>query len=125
MGRDLVIPPRPLLPRIAASLGRLLLGLTLGLLRFLLVVVVETAILLVRIVLWFRWVFLWLGVFVAVMALLDYRMEPAMWRVQLAGGIGGILMIALSRAGLLLDDSLNCGQRRLRAWVQNSFKPYG
>lgn len=128
ISRNLIIQapssPRRFLVRVAASLGRFTLGLTRGLIRFVLVVIIETAVVLLRFVLWFRWLFLWLGVFVVVAALLNHAMAQSMWRPQLAGAVGGIVMIALSRAALLLDDSLNRQQSRLRAWPQNSSKPH-
>ena len=122
-GRDLIIQapssPRPLLVRAVALLGRFMLGLALGLIRFILVVIIETAVVLLRLVLWFRWAFLWLGVFVVVVTLLNHAMAPSMWRPQVAGAVGGIAMIAFSRATLLLDDSLNRQQQRLRAYIQS------
>ncbi|MCF3948183.1 hypothetical protein [Acidiphilium iwatense] len=117
-GRNLIIQapfsPRRFLARAVASIGRFMLGLARGLIRFVLVVIIETAVVLLRFVLWFRWLFLWLGVFVVVMTLLNHAMAPSMWRPQVVGFVGGLGLVAVARASLLIDESLNRWQRRLR-----------
>lgn len=112
-GRNLIIQappaPRPFRVRAGASLGRFMLGLARGLVRFVLVVVIETGVVLLCFVLWFRWLFLWLGVFIIVTTLLNHAMAPSMWRPQVAGLVGGLGLVAVARASLLIDESLNGG----------------
>ena len=94
-----------------------MLGLVGGVLRFILALVVDVALVLVRLVLWVRWAFLWLGIIAILMALANHALAPAAWHSQLAGGIGGISLIAISRAALLLDVRLRSWQQRLHRWA--------
>ena len=99
-----------------SQLGRVLLGLLRGTLRFLLVAVLDVLILAVRFMLWFRRLLFWLGAFSALSCILDYEVH----RLRLAAfALGvGILMMALSRASLLLNDRLRFCQLQLHAWAQ-------
>ena len=100
----------------ASRFGRALLGLLRGALRFLLVAVLDVVILTVRFVLWFRRLLFWLGFFSALSCILNYEVH----RLRLAAfALGaGILMMALSRASLLLNDRLRFWQLQLHAWAQ-------
>ncbi|KDM67998.1 hypothetical protein ACIDI_17c00160 [Acidiphilium sp. JA12-A1] len=100
----------------ASQLGRALLGLIRGGLRFLLVAVLDVVILTVRFVLWFRRVLFWLGFFSALSCILNYEVH----KLRLAAfALGvGILMMTLSRASLLLNDRLRYWQLQLHAWAQ-------
>ena len=99
-----------------SQLGRVLLCLFRGSLRFLLVAVLDVLILAVRFVLWFRRLLFWLGFFSALSCILNYEVH----RLRLAAfALGaGILMMALSRASLLLNDRLRFWQLQLHAWAQ-------
>ena len=93
-----------------------MLGLLRGTLRFLLVAVLDVLILAVRFMLWFRRLLFWLGAFSALSCILNYDVH----RLRLAAfALGvGILMMALSRASLLLNDRLRFCQLQLHAWAQ-------
>jgi hypothetical protein len=99
-----------------SQLGRVLLCLFRGTVRFLLVAVLDVLILMVRFVLWFRRILFWLGFFSALSCILNYEVH----RLRLAAfALGaGILMMALSRASLLLNDRLRFWQLQLHAWAQ-------
>jgi hypothetical protein len=85
--------------------------------RFIVVVVLDVMILLARIILWFRKVLFWFGIVVLVATAMNLAMVPR-WRMALIGLVGSLVMIAISRAGLLLDDRLHVWQVQLHAWAQ-------
>ncbi|OYV53898.1 MAG: hypothetical protein B7Z76_15825 [Acidiphilium sp. 20-67-58] len=99
-----------------SQLGRVLLCLFRNTVRFLLVAVLDVLILMVRFMLWFRRILFWLGFFSALSCILNYEVH----RLRLAAfALGaGILMMALSRASLLLNDRLRFWQLELHAWAQ-------
>ena len=99
-----------------SQLGRVLLCLFRGSLRFLLVAVLDVLILAVRFVLWFRRLLFWLGFFSALSCILNYEVHKLRLAAFALGA--GILMMALSRASLLLNDRLRFWQLQLHAWAQ-------
>ena len=101
---------------LTSQLGRALLGLLRGALRFLLVAVLDVLILAVRFVLWFRRLLFWLGFFSALSCILNYEVHKPRLAAFALGA--GILMMALSRASLLLNDRLRFWQLQLHAWAQ-------
>ena len=100
----------------ASQLGRALLGLLRGALRFLVAAVLDVLILAVRFVLWFRRLLFWLGFFSALSCILNYEVHKLRLAAFALGA--GILMMALSRASLLLNDRLRFWQLQLHAWAQ-------
>ncbi|UNC16592.1 hypothetical protein FE249_20725 (plasmid) [Acidiphilium multivorum] len=99
-----------------SQLGRVLLGLLRGTLRFLLVAVLDVVILAVRFMLWFRRILFWLGFFSALSCILNYEVHKPLLAACALGA--GILMMALSRASLLLNDRLRFWQLQLHSWAQ-------
>lgn len=99
-----------------SQLGRVLLGLLRGTLRFLLVAVLDVLILAVRFMLWFRRLLFWLGLFSALSCILNYQAHKPLLAAFALGA--GILMMTLSRASLLLNDRLRFCQLQLHAWAQ-------
>ena len=100
----------------ASQLGRVLLGLLRGALRFLLVAVLDVLILAVRFLLWFRRLLFLLGFFSALSCILNYEVHKLRLAAFALGA--GILMMTLSRASLLLNDRLRYWQLQLHAWAQ-------
>ena len=100
----------------ASQFGRVLLGLLRGTLRFLLVAVLDVLILAVRFMLWFRRLLFWLGLFSALSCILNYEVHRLRLAVFALGA--GNLMMALSRASLLLNDRLRFWQLQIHAWAQ-------
>lgn len=92
---------------------RVLLGLLHDVLRRVLAYVVDIALFLVCLVLWFRSGLFWLGVVAVIIAVSNHEMAPAAWHWQLAGGVGGIGLIAISRAAILAYIRLRIWQQRL------------
>ena len=99
-----------------SQLGRVLLGLLRGTLRFLLVSVLDVLILAGRFVLWFRRILFWLGFFSALSCILNYEVHKPLLATFALGA--GILMMALSRTNLLLNDRLRFWQLQFHAWAQ-------
>ena len=100
----------------ASQLGRVLLGLLRGALRCMLAAVLDVVILAVRFVLWFRRILFWLGFFSALSCILNYEVHRLRLAVFALGA--GNLMMALSRASLLLNDRLRFWQLQIHAWAQ-------
>lgn len=118
MGIDPIRPPKSLRrsARGASRLGRVLLGVALAMLRSPLVALIDIFIMLGRLVLWFRRLLFWLGLLTLASSTFEYSASHK-WIVWVTAG-GGLVMIAMSRASLLLDDKLRFGQLELNVWAQ-------
>ena len=118
-GIDPAPPPEP--PRrsagIASRLGRPLLRLVLTALRFLLAAPLDIFIIAGRLVLGFRRPLFWLGLLTLASTAFDYSASHT-WGVGVTAVVAGLVMTALSRASMLLDDTLRLWQLHLHAWAQ-------
>jgi len=119
MSMDPLPPPEP--PRRSADivfrLGRVLLGLVLTALRFLLAAPLDVFIMVGRLVVGFRRPLFWLGFLTSASSAFDYSASHP-WGVGVTAVVAGLVMMALARASLLLDDKLRLWQLHLLAWAQ-------
>jgi len=119
MSMDPLPPPEP--PRRSADivfrLGRVLLGLVLTALRFLLAAPLDIFIMVGKLVLGFRRPLFWLGLLTLGSTAFEYSASHT-WGVGVTTVVAGLVMMALSRASMLLDDRLRFWQLHLHAWAQ-------
>ena len=119
IGIDPIPPPEP--PRrsagIASRLGRVPLGLVLAALRFLLVALLDIFIMVGRLVLGFRRLLFWLGLLTLAPSVFEYSASHKSV-VGVTAAVAGLVIMALSRASLFLDDKLRFRQLQLHAWAQ-------
>ena len=119
IGIDPVPPPDPRRRSagIAFRFGRVLLGLILTALRFLLAATLDIFIMAGRLVVGFRRLLFWLGLLTLAPTAFEYSASHT-WGVGVTAVVAGLVMMALSRASMLLDDRLRFWQLHLHAWAQ-------
>ena len=119
IGIDPVPPPesRRRSAGIAFRFGRVLLGLILTALRFLLAATLDIFIMAGRLVVGFRRLLFWLGLLTLASSVFDYSASHT-WLVGMTAAVAGLVMMALARASLLLDDKLRLWQLHLHGWAQ-------
>jgi len=119
MSMDPVPPPEP--PRRSVDIvfrpGLALLRPVLTALRFLLAAPLDIFIIAGRLVLGFRRPLFWLGLLTLAPTAFEYSASHT-WGVGVTAVVAGLVMMALSRASMLLDDRLRFWQLHLHAWAQ-------